>query len=283
MSVVDEALNEFNADSLTFKLLKGVYAAVPYSPAFEHWTTTDDAVRTLNPAASEDMIARAREISAENKEIANILWMARLLDAGDKGYAIVTGLSTAWKLFQGQGMEALETDNQQRNDAVLKALGIAYMVYYAFPGSLTEKAAAFRDSPTGQAMMMYYGSIEVALPFADNAVQGGVGALGNLLDTEGASQAQRLADMAQGHSLEGAVQMLSQLSGQMQRVANHASSYVKPVADKIGPYVPGAFDATDKAAGALANAADVMPVYRLLGSRLAAESAARRAMSTPNS
>ena len=278
MSVVQEALNEFNTESLTYKLLTGVYSAVPHSPAFPYWSTVDDAVRALNPAATAEQIQRARQIAETDQDIANVIWMARLLDAGDKGYAIVTGLASAWKLFKGQGMEALETDDQQRNDAVLKALGIAYMVYYAYPGTLQEKGVAFRDSPTGQAMMMYFGAIEVALPFADNAAIG-AGQLAGLLQSEGGQQAQRLAEMAQGNqNLQGAVEMLGQLSGQMQRVALHAQNYVKPVADQIGPYVPGAMSAADKAAGALANAADVMPVYRLLGGRLAAESAARRAL-----
>lgn len=278
MSVVQEALNEFNSESLTYKLLNGVYAAVPYSPAFPHWTSVADAVRTLKPNATEEDVIRANQIAESNQEIANIIWMARLLDAGDKGYAIVTGLHSAFKLFQGKGIEALETDGQQRNDAILKALGIAYMVYYAYPGTLQEKAVAFRDSPTGQAMMMYYGSIEVALPFADNAAQYAGGSLSAMLDNEGGAQASRLAEMAQSHSLEGAVQMLQQLTGQMQKVADHATAYVKPVADQIGPYVTGGMNVADKAAGALANAADVMPVYRLLGGRLAAESAARRAL-----
>ena len=289
MSVVQEALTEFNDESITYKLLKGVYDAVPYSPDFTLWATVDDAVRALKPTATDEEIARAQQVAASSPEVANIIWMARLLDAGDKGYAIVTGLASAWKLFQGKEIsEALDTDNQQLHDAVLKALGIAYMVYHAYPGTLQEKAVAFRDSPTGQAMMMYYGAIEVALPFADNAVSGvgdaasgPVGRLSELLTRDGGAQAQRLADMAKGHDLEGAAQMLAQLTDQLQKVATHASGHVKTVADNISTYVPGAMSAADQAAGALANAADVMPVYRLLGGRLAAESAARRALAGP--
>lgn len=278
MSVVQQALDEFNEESLTFKLLTGVYTAVPYSPAFPHWRSVDDAVRTLKPDATQEDLIRAQQIAQTNQEVANILWMAKLLDAGDKGYAIVTGLHTAFKLFKGQGMEALETDDQQRNDAILKALGLAYMVYYAYPGTVQQKAIAFRDSPTGQAMMMYYGSIEVALPFADNVAQYAGGSLSNMLNNEAGGQANRLAQMAQGHNLEGAIQMLSELTDRLQRVADHATNHIKPVAEQIGPYVAGGANIADKAAGALANAADVMPVYRLLGSRLAAESAARRAL-----
>ncbi len=281
MSVVQEALNEFNEESLTYRLLKGVYTAVPYSPEFPMWSSVDDAVRALKPMATEAEILRARQMAESDPQVANIIWMARLLDAGDKGYAIVTGLASAWKLFQGQGSDALETDTQQRNDAVLKALGMAYMVYNAYPGSLSERANAFRTSPTGQALMVYYASIEVALPFADNAAMATSGALANLLSSQGGEQAQRLQQLAQGHNLAGAMEMLNSLTGQIQRVADHARNYITPISNQVAPYVPGAMDAADKAAGALANAADVMPVYRLLGGRLAAETAARAALNPP--
>jgi len=279
MSRIHEALNEFNQESLTWKMLSAIYATVPHSPSFAFWSSTDDAVRTLDPAANEQQLQLAREIGEGNEQIGNIIWMAKLLDAGDKGYAVITGLATAFKLFQGKGIEALETDDQQRNDAVLKALGLAYMVYHAYPGTLAERATAFRKSPTGQALAIYYGTVEVALPFADNAAFAGGSALANLLDSEGQAQSQRLAQMAGGGDLQGAMQMMSQLTGQLQTISNYTSDYIKPVSDAVGPYLPDAMNAADKAAGVIANAADVMPVYRLLGGRLAAESAALRALS----
>ena len=278
MSRVPEALNEFNRESVTWKLLSAIYGTVPHSPSFELWTSTDDAVRALNPAATEAQLELARKIGEEEDEVGNIIWMAKLLDAGDKGYAVLTGLATAFKLFQGQGVEALETDDQQRNDAVLKALGLAYMVYNAYPGSLTERAAAFRRSPTGQALAIYYGTVEVALPFADNAAFAGGSALANLLGSEGQVQSERLSQLAGGGDMQGAMQMMGQLTDQLQTIANYAADYIKPVSDSIGPHLPNVGNAADKAAGIIANAADVLPVYRLLGGRLAAESAAMRAL-----
>lgn len=279
MSRIHEALNEFNEESLTWKMLRAIYGTVPHSPDFSLWTSTDDAVRALNPAAGESELQLARQIGEGNQQIGNIIWMAKLLDTGDKGYAVITGLATAFKLFKGQGVEALETDDQQRNDAVFKALGIAYMVYNAYPGTLAERAAAFRKSPTGQALAIYYGTIEVALPFADNAAFAGGSALSNLLSHEGSSQMDRLSQLAGGgQDLQGAAQMLSQLTNQFQTISTYTANYIKPVSDSIGPYLPNVMNAADKAAGVIANAADVMPVYRLLGGRLAAESAALRAL-----
>lgn len=278
MPTIDEALGEFTADALTCRMLRAIYAAVPYSPDFPHVASVDDAVRLLRPEASAADLARARDIAANAEDLQDLLWMARLLDAGDKGYAIATGVFSAIQLFRGKGSEALETDRQQRNDAVLKGLGLAYMVYKAYPGSLSEKANAFRESPTGKALAVYYGAVEVALPFADNAAVAGSSALDSLFAKDASAQASRLATMAQGHSVEGAQSMLSTLTGQLQRVVDHTKGYVKPIADAAAPYVPGVANASDKVAGVVANAADVMPVYRLLGARLAAEAAARRAL-----
>ena len=282
MTTIDEALQEFSSDALTCKMLRSVYKVVPYSPELPHFSTVDDAMRSIRADASESDLVRARDIAANTEDLADILWMARLLDAGDKGYTILTGLWSAVKLFQGKGSDALETDGQQRNDAVLKALGISYMVHKAYPGSLTEKAASFRDSPTGQAIAVYYGAVEVALPFADNAAVTGSSFLTDLFAKAGGAQANRLASMAGGHSVEGAQAMLTTLTEPLQRVVAHTAKYTKPIAEAAGPYVPGLMSGADKIAGVVAGAADVMPVYRLLGARLAAESAASRALIVPS-
>lgn len=284
MSRVEQVLADFGDSAVTVKLLRALYGAMPISPPFQPIANIDDAVRALYPSATASDIARARDIADKTDEINDILWMSNVMDAGDKGYAVMTGLMAAWKLFKGQGAEAFETDNQQRNDAVLKALGLSYMIYKAYPGSLAEKARAFRESNAGQALAVYYGSVEVALPFADNAVGMGTGGLSSLLSSQAVAQSQRLAQMSQGHDIGQAKEMLTEVTSQLQSVTGQAANYIKPVTAAIGPYLPGMGalgTTTDKAAGAIAGAADVLPVYRFLAARLAAESAARRAMSMP--
>lgn len=281
MSRVDQALAEFPADALTCKLLRALYGVVPYSPAFDPWASVDDAVRAVKPGASAADVARARDIANNADEVGDILWMGRILDAGDKGYAVVTGLFTAWKLWKGQGAEAFENDAQQRNDAALKALGLAYLVYKAYPGSLAEKAQAFRASPTGQALAVYFAAIEVALPFADNTVDLGKDGLTKLLASQSQAQAARLASISEGHDVGKATEMLASVGEQLQRVVGHATGYVKPVTQAVGPYLPAAMTTADKVGGAIASAADVLPIYSLLAARLAAESAARRAVTLP--
>jgi hypothetical protein len=277
MNRVDEALQQFGPDALTAKLLRAIYAVVPYSPAFPDQRSTDDAVRALQPGATEADLARARDIAQSSPEVGDVLRMGRWIDTGDKGYAAVSSLFTAVAMFRGAGASALDNDTQQRNDAALKALALAYLVYKAYPGTLAQKAAAFRSSPAGQALAIYYATAEIALPFADNAAAQGGSFLSELFAREGAAQAASLAQMAGGQQAEEAKGMLTAITDQLQQVVTLAKGYVKPVTEAVTPYVPGAMQAADRAAGLAATAADVMPVYTLLAARLAAESAARRA------
>jgi hypothetical protein len=277
---VDTALAEFKPESVTHRLLGGIYGVLPYAPEFPHYTSVADAVRQLDPSAGPAVVARAEQIAATDARVTDILWMAKVMDMGDSGYAIYTGVSSAVRFFFGDRSKALETDNQQRNDAVLKALGLSYLVFKAYPGSVKDKAEAFRTSPTGQALAMYYAAIEVALPFADNAALKGGAILGDLYGKYGATQMARLAQIGgSGHAdLAEAEGVLNTITGNLRKVVDLASNHITPVANAAKPFVPKAMAGGDVLAGVVANAADVLPVYRLLGARLAAETAARLAL-----
>jgi hypothetical protein len=248
---INQALAEFKATDYTPKLCEAVLKVMPYSPDYVHFTTLDEAVAALRPRASAADIERVRAMD-KDETLNDVLWMAKLLD----------------------------TDDQQRNDAVLKALGLAYMIYKAYPGSIAEKANLFRSTPTGQALALYYASVEVALPFADNALVKGGNILEDLFSKEGGEQMSRLTSMAGDHGIEGAQSMLTSIAEPLKRVVDHASNYVQPVAESAKKYVPAVMDGADKVAGVVASGADVLPVYRLLGARLAAEGAIIRALGT---
>jgi hypothetical protein len=276
---INQALAEFKATDYTPKLCEAVLKVMPYSPDYVHFTTLDEAVAALRPRASAADIERVRAMD-KDETLNDVLWMAKLLDTGDSGYMIYTGVRSAVNFFFGDKSRGLETDDQQRNDAVLKALGLAYMIYKAYPGSIAEKANLFRSTPTGQALALYYASVEVALPFADNALVKGGNILEDLFSKEGGEQMSRLTSMAGDHGIEGAQSMLTSIAEPLKRVVDHASNYVQPVAESAKKYVPAVMDGADKVAGVVASGADVLPVYRLLGARLAAEGAIIRALGT---
>jgi hypothetical protein len=277
---LNKALMEFKPDDYTVRLLDAIYKVLPGAPDWGYYPSLAGAVTSMGIPA--DQARRAQQI-ASSEEIQDVLWMSRLLDTGDKGYAIFTGVRSAVNLFFGDRAQALETDKQQRNDAVLKALGIGYLAWKAFPGTVAERAAAFKDSDAGKALLYYYGAIEVALPFADNALLKGGNILESLFDDLGADQVDRLAGLAGGKDLSGVQEMLSSLSGTLRGAVDSAAPHVEPVANAAKKYLPGVMDKGDKIAGLVANAADVMPVYRLLGARLAVEASIARAAAGANS
>lgn len=448
---VDQRLAEFDAGDVTYRLIDGVFGVIPGAQPLSEDRTLQAVGERLG--ATPQQIAAARRIAATEDGIRDILWMSRLIDTGDKGYAIFTGVSSAVKLFWGsddddddgdgdakarakadakaaaraqaaaatqqrqhqgrrrgrrprgkakakayakrqwrhqmrrykellhaqqtgrlhpterqelrhlqqmirqemerreasgqptprrrrmrrgpggggrrrfpggprrrrrqnrpgapawasmpeddfgadfeekfedyeetheeddswaEGLAALETDPQQRNDAILKALAIAYMAHRAFPGSLTERAQRFVNSPAGESLLVYYAAVEVGLPFADNALLSGGKMVDSLIGDQVDTQLARLGQMASGRSLGETAGMLQQLTGWMQSAVGVVSPYIDSIANGAQQYLPISANVTDKLTGLAANAADVMPCYRLLGARLAAEAAILRAMS----
>ena len=134
--------------------------------------------------------------------------------------------ASAWE----RGLAALETDTQQRNDAIVKALAIAYMAYRAFPGTLQERTQRFVACSTGQNLLVYYAAVEVGLPFADNALLAGGNIMDGLLGDHVEEQVSRLASLAGGRSLGDVSGMLQQLTGWMQTAVDTTAPYIDTVA-----------------------------------------------------
>jgi hypothetical protein len=274
---IDGMLGEYSPSDYSVRLVETILKAIPNAPAYVHYRSIDDAVRALNPEATAAQYAEARALANE-RDVKDLLWMGGLLDTGDQGYAVYTGIRSALNFFFGDKSKGLENDDEQRNDAILKAVGIAYMVWHAYPGTLAEKTAAFRNSPAGQTIAIYYGAAEVALPFADNALVSGGNFVSTMFAKAGNVQVDRLIGMAGGKSMDNAKAMLNSIMQPLEQVSATASKYVGPIAATAKQYVPGVVGGADKVAGVVAAGADVLPIYRLLASRLAAESVARRAL-----
>lgn len=274
---IDEALAEYKPEDYSVRLLQGVLAVLPGAPAYVHYRNVEDAVRALAPNATAAQLAEARAL-ANDRDLQDVVWMAGLMDTGDSAYGVYTGLRSALGFFFGDRAKALETDDQQRNDAALKAVALGYLVWNAYPGSVAEKSKAFAASTTGQQLAWYYAAVEVALPFADNALTSTGDMLSELVNGAGDAQTGRLSKLAGGLDLSRAREMLAGIVEPLRGLTAKASQYVEPVARSARTYLPGVMATTDKVAGAVATGADLLPVYRLLGARLAAESAARRAL-----
>jgi len=269
-------LAEFTPEDPTFRLVSTVMKAVPGSPDLVPYPALPAVVGALGGDPLE-VAAASRHFGDE--ELGDVLWMSRLVDTGDRGYAVFTGVSSALKLFFGKKenrAEAFETDPQQRNDAVLKAFALAYLAWKAFPGTIPERTRTFTTMPAGRALLTYYAAIEVALPFADNALLASGRLFDDLLDKYGNDQLKRFTGLAGGRDVGQVGEVLSGLRGGISETIAKVTPYVDRIAGAVSSHAPGTMNFADKAAGVLANVADVLPVYRLLGSRLAAEGAVVR-------
>lgn len=269
---IDDALKGFSPTDVTVRVCDAIFGSVPFAPKLPTYASLDEATRVLYPAATLQQQKRV-EALAQAENVKSALWMADAIDTGDTGIAIYSGVSSALSFFFGNRANALETDTQQGVDTGLKLFGIAYMVHKLFPGTVQEKATSFYTTPTGQALAFYFASIDVVLPFADNALIGGGNAIQTILQRYGGASAQKLAAIPGGSQIAAEAQsmvgsLVAPLEGAVRQVAPHA----RAIADSAAKHLPGFMNAADKVAGIVATGADVLPIYRFLGARLAAES-----------
>lgn len=266
-------LAEFAPTDKTPRLVSAVFSVVPGVPPMVHYPALPTVVAALGGTGAD--MARVSP-HLDDDAVKDILWMSSLVDTGDKGYAVFTGVTSALKVFFGSGSKAaaMDTDAQQRNDAVLKAIALAYLAWKATPGSILR----FPELPAGRALLTWYAAMEIALPFADNAAVAGGTIFSDLMNRYGADQMGRFSSMLGGKAADGVQAALTGLTGPIQGAIATVAPYASKIATTAKEYLPAALTTADTAAGVLAGAADVMPVYRYLGGRLAAEAVVATAL-----
>ncbi|MEQ1502948.1 MAG: hypothetical protein ABMB14_11995 [Myxococcota bacterium] len=278
---IDELLGSFDDRDYSVRLVHTVCRVVPFAPDLTDWFSLVEGLKQLDPDAKKPVLDRARELSRSD-EAQRALWMVKALDTADSGIGVFSGIASAVKLYQAktgaERLDALETDTQQSIDAVLKGLAMSFVIYKLFPGGVTEKLSAFRNTQTGQAFVFYYAAIEVGLPFADNALLGGGALVKSLFDRFGPDQQAKLAAVAGPDEAQQAMGMMQQLMGPIETMAGMAKDHLGPIAAATSGFLATALNVGDKVAGVAATGADMLQVYRFLGARLVAEQILRQAL-----
>jgi len=229
-----------------------------------------DALKTLYPQADAAVAQRAMNLAA-SPDVASALKALSMVDTASTGIAVFSGLKGAFGLLRGQGSAALETDTQQGVDAALKLLAIAYSIYHLYPGGVAERVQMFHTTPAGQQLSMFYASMDVALPFADNAVSGAGNLLGGLLNRHGGEAAGKLGAAVGGSAAAEAHGVMGSLLAPLEGVVQRVTPYAKQAASAASQHLPGALNVVDKVAGVVATGIDMLPIYKYLGARAAAE------------
>jgi hypothetical protein len=275
---IDEVLIDFKESDMSVRLCQSLFGVLPFAPDFRYYFNVEGAVRRLKPDADAELITRAQKI-AQGDEFASAIKTVRALDAVDGGLGIFTGFKNVYDHVKDKNRpRTFEADPQQAADAAAKAIGIAYMIGRLFPGGVGDKLAAFFELPSGKELALYYASIEIALPFTDNLLEGGANLVGTILEKNRAEMDKRLAEFAGGSSVVEAQSIVEKFQEQVSNALSQVKLYVDPLVAKVSGFAPQAMNVADSVSGGLATTIDLLPAYRLLGARLAAEAAALRAV-----
>jgi len=274
---VDKMLVEFNENDYTVKLCRLLFGALPFAPDFQYYFNLEGAVRRHNPNAGADVIERARKLAASD-EVSSALKITSAMDSIDKGLGIYTGVKNVYDHIKKQQKRTFEADQQQAIDASVKALGLAYMIHRLFPDyGVTDKIKAFMELKAGREILLFYASAEVALPFTDNLLEGGGELVKKIMTANHDEVEKRFKGFAGGTPLNDAAALLSTLSGQLAAMLEQVKVYADPLTERVKEFIPSVMNAADSISGGAATAIDVMPAWRFLGARLAAEACAYRA------
>lgn len=277
---IDQSLAAFKEADLTVRVCRTLFGAVPGAPPFVLYSDLAGAARRLDAAISPEALGRARQI-AQTPEIDRALWVSEALDAGDVGLAVFSGMKNVFALLggsRGERRRTFESDPQQALDAAVKLLGLAYITHNVFGGPVAQKPAQLLALPAGREIALYFGAAEVALPFADNLVEGAAQTVSRLLRAASGEGASRFSQVAGAESLRQAIGMIDSFRGPLEGVLDQARGSIGALPGRLQGFVPAALNLVDSAAGAAASGLDAIPVWRFLGPRLVAEACAQRAL-----
>lgn len=273
---VESLLGAFSEDDATVRLLWALFGAIPGAPQVSFYRSLDEARMLVFPELDDAGLERAKVLAAA-PNVRAALNVADAIDTGDVGISVFTGVRSALTFFFGDKAKALDTDAQQGADAALKAMAIAWLATTLIPGSVPEKVKKLRALPSGEALLTYYAAVELALPFADDAITGTGSILSRLLERYAAGNRARLESAAGAGAEAAAHGVLGELVGPLDAMVRALSTHTQTIAKAASEWLPPAIATAGTVAGAVATAADAMPIYRLLGARLAAEVALQEA------
>jgi hypothetical protein len=262
-------LEGFTASSVTVRAVDALLKVVPNAPALECASSLQAIAKTLPfESTAEGLAAADRRL--RKPTVRRLLLAAKSMDAGDTTLALLTGLRAAIAAFMGHGQVCDEA--QQEADAALKAVTIGFVLTRCSERSPEERLRLLETLPAGQALTLYYGTVELALPLSAPMLAE-PDYLQRLIDRKSKANAGRLLGVLGREGVEDANQTLRGLLGILEAAARytqpHAESITSSVLSLLPPATPAAV--SEAIEDAVAAAADFVPAYRYLISRLIVE------------
>ncbi len=277
MSRVDleRTLADYDNTKLTVKLVPPILGSIPFAPPNKAYADLVAACELHHADAPEGVLERAIELAAD-KPVADAMKVANVLDTSSTGLSIFTGLQSAMALFGG-GSEPVKAAVQQKADAAMKAIGLGFAVHRLFPEGLLNRIEVVQSLAAGRTLLVYYGAVEVALPFvvevnADESHH----FVTQLVRKHSSGPLAKLAPAIGQEGLKGAQGALGEMLGLLDKVVDHTIKHIDAIAGHATQILPKSFG-KGSAAELVATGADALPVYQWLVARLVAESLLYRA------
>jgi hypothetical protein len=234
MPTLDAMLGSFQKDDLAVRLAAGVTALVPFAPELAWVGSVDEACTRADPKEALRLAKRVREL-AEEPGAAAALGTADLLDKGDKGIALYSGVKSIYTAAQHKDGRA-----RDRRAAARRRLRSRRSASRGSPGGSTrarpgERAKAFWTSRTGQALIAWYVTMDVALPFTDNVIEKGAAFFVDEVGKRAEQDVGRLAAVGANTEAIGFLQGMAQRMGDLTAVA---AKNIEPVTRMVRERMP---------------------------------------------
>jgi hypothetical protein len=274
---LEHELAGYPPGAVTVRVVDALLKVLPNAPALPAYATLDAAAAVVFPGLPAEVVAHAATL-ADGDAIAKALTVARSIDTGDTGLTIVSGVRTALSMFMGKGVGEASL-SQQRTDAALKAVALAYLVTKLIPRPPAERLDLLRDLPAGRELLLYYAAIEIALPFHQEITAAGDAPFVTpLVESQSRSIAGKLLGVIGRQGMADANETLSGLLATLDDMARFVLPHTAALADNVRSVLPAALaPSVGDLPGLVAAGADALPCYRYLCARLAAESCLRLA------
>lgn len=278
-STVDPHLGRFGPRDVTVVSTNVLLRVLPHASPLAPALTLAEVSSLLIPGAPES-VRQAALAYADGESSRKVQWLATGLDAGDGIITVFSSVRSAFALYRAHhGSEGAEEPPgwgaHQAGDAVLKALAVCHLCNLLFPAD-DDPVDSLVQLPAGRALAAYMAAAELALPFL-NATIDGDHALAALLPDHLEAQSQRLANIIGAEAVDAAAQHLPRFGHLLDELVRCTSGHLGPLAQAVESKVPGVAAVADGVGNVVAAGADILPVYRFLGLRLAAEAAVWRA------
>jgi len=273
---LDGLLADTSEASPPYRVLDVLLKVSPGAAGVPVWPSVAGAAEQLGIAAEH--APRAKEL-ARGGEHQSALWMLQGLDTGDDVVSVLSGLATSVKIYLADSADpSFDLSRQkQAEDAVKKALGIAWAVDRLFGGTPEQRVEALGSTESGKTLLAFYAVSEIALPFLADTSEQGSRLVDQLIERHGVEETAKLGEVVGADRLAGAQAVLPLLLPHLREAVTANEKRLDTLVEQMQKRIPALLRATGHIGEAAGHGVDALPMYHLLGARLVAEAALRQA------